>query len=638
MKDCVLKLSFVAVSAKSIAGERMIAVNTFRTWGLLAALLAGSVGASEPEIDAPSGALAGRVVDIDGRPVAGARVWFEGQGRKTLAEARTNDGGRYRLESIPPTFQGDLLIDAGGYGREYRDEVRVFPARQVELRDVVMAPGRDVVGRILDRNGMPKAGLELECSFFTHLAAFSVGRYGPSFKVRTDAEGRFRVRDVPPCQFEATAEAPECELLASEAFIAPGSTPAVLADERLKPDAPVIGTVKDAEGRPLAGIKVETNFVGNHDAVTDAQGRFALRGIPAGLRFRTMVDAPNYTYVNRLTEGGENPVDIVLKPCAYLSGRVVDARTGDPVEFQSLSLCLARLEPGGRIARHGCRSVDSEPFSAGRFRLSCDPAEDHCLTVAAAGYEECELFVDRLTREARGDNLLVKMHRTDDKAGAGQRISGTITDGRKPVAAAWVSLRAPAAERNLGVAAMRRGRTVPIGPPFAPSKCLSAADGKFSLRVHYAGQWFVVVDEPQGRRTIVGPLEIALDESRALDIRAIAGGTVTGRVGNIPDDWQGSVWVVAFERTVHRAEVRVNKDGTFQFENLPPGEYGLKVGHDGYADPEIPRSSDYQELMKLLQTVGREPARPWQQAVVVTVTTGGTTSGIELECPRSEDR
>ena len=51
-----------------------------------------------------------------------------------------------------------------------------------------------------------------------------------------------------------------------------------------------------------------------------------------------------------------------------------------------------------------------------------------------------------------------------------------------------------------------------------------------------------------------------------------------------PAEWAGSLWAVAFNHAGLRTETRLNPDGAFQFRQLPPGEYGLKVGHDAFME------------------------------------------------------
>ena len=55
----------------------------------------------------------------------------------------------------------------------------------------------------------------------------------------------------------------------------------------------------------------------------------------------------------------------------------------------------------------------------------------------------------------------------------------------------------------------------------------------------------------------------------------------------MPPGWEGHVWVVAFSQTAVREEVRIARDGTFTLPPLPPGEYGLKAGHDAFEYPEV---------------------------------------------------
>ena len=97
----------------------------------------------------------------------------------------------------------------------------------------------------------------------------------------------------------------------------------------------------------------------------------------------------------------------------------------------------------------------------------------------------------------------------------------------------------------------------------------------------------------------------------------------------MPADWKGHLWVVAFTKTAIQMETRVTPDGMFSFSLLPPGEYGLKVGYDGYQDSEVPQGS-YTEWAK---DVWEKRSDPWHRAKVVTVETDHEMSGVELELP-----
>jgi hypothetical protein len=89
----------------------------------------------------------------------------------------------------------------------------------------------------------------------------------------------------------------------------------------------------------------------------------------------------------------------------------------------------------------------------------------------------------------------------------------------------------------------------------------------------------------------------------------------------------GQVWIIAFDATILRREALVSADGTFRLEDLPPGRYGLKVGHDAYSDPHVPRSKAGEKF----GPTGWKPAEPWQGAVVVTLEPGETAGGVVVD-------
>ena len=173
-----------------------------------------------------------------------------------------------------------------------------------------------------------------------------------------------------------------------------------------------------------------------------------------------------------------------------------------------------------------------------------------------------------------------------------------------------------------------RGRTV-IGDRFF-IKNTYIRDGKYSLEVPYQNdEWFVVVEEPDGEITQIGPVKIGLDEKKTLDIACPAGGSVSGRIKNVPPGWEDQLWVVAFNKTAIRKDVRVDRDGRFRITQLPPGQFGLKVGHDAYHDSEIYWGMDEKEL----EEAYKRKIDPMKRATVVNIQSGRDIEGVELELP-----
>ena len=116
------------------------------------------------------GTLSGRVMGPDGKPVAGARVWMETLDFKpvitthtSIAEARTDGEGRFRLGPIPPLYRGRdnlLYVEAEGFPGLLvpRSTLTVFPGRDSDLGTLKLERGRVFTGRVVDENGKPRQG------------------------------------------------------------------------------------------------------------------------------------------------------------------------------------------------------------------------------------------------------------------------------------------------------------------------------------------------------------------------------------------------------------------------------------------------------------------------------------------------
>ena len=123
----IMLLKKLTLSAAILCGAILVA------WAATAAMIAGDdedrpagkprpaggAGGSGPCIPdrTPSrsmirerSALHGRVLDPDGKPVAGARVWLNDQiGQQRPVEARTDADGRFRLGPIEPQYRNRFV-------------------------------------------------------------------------------------------------------------------------------------------------------------------------------------------------------------------------------------------------------------------------------------------------------------------------------------------------------------------------------------------------------------------------------------------------------------------------------------------------------------------------------------------------
>ena len=188
---------------------------------------------------------------------------------------------------------------------------------------------------------------------------------------------------------------------------------------------------------------------------------------------------------------------------------------------------------------------------------------------------------------------------------------------------AWIKLR----DMDRVNVAVHRGRTTFRGS-YESAWTPTAADGSFAIEGLKAGSWFLLLEEPGRAPTVVGPIALKLGEhSTKQDIATVPGGSIEGRVENIPPEMAGMTWVIAFDGGATRAEARVEVAGTFRLADLPPGRYGLKAGHDAYEDPHSLSKLKREEMVGHFKL----PAEPWSGAVVVEVKPGEPARGILLD-------
>jgi hypothetical protein len=333
------------------------------------------------------------------------------------------------------------------------------------------------------------------------------------------------------------------------------------------------------------------------------------------------------------SHGPDKDFTVVMKRQAWIDGHALDADTGEPVRLDKVVLCTFERKPNGEIVRAGCKNSNFEQPETGMFRVPYSIAMEYTLTFSAAGYHDAETFTPLVKELQPISGITVQLKR--DKDGAKpevqkQRFVGVVTLDGKSIKSGWVGLWALRRPRDVMNAYMMRGRTSTGDPVFYASAPIR--DGAYSLDAPFQdGGWYVVVDEPGQAITQVGPFRIHANEEKKLDIACTEGGGIRGRVENVPDAWKGQLWVVAFSPTAVRAETRADAEGNFSFKQLPPGKYGLKVGHDAYEDSEVPRDKDWKNIPKDAWT---RIADPWKRATMVTVEAGRESDGVKLKLPQ----
>lgn len=255
----------------------------------------------------------------------------------------------------------------------------------------------------------------------------------------------------------------------------------------------------------------------------------------------------------------------------------------------------------------------------------------------AQGYVEGELFLGKVAERQSVDGLVIKLRREGRGADADHvRLDGKVTRGGDPVRSGRVSAWWQRYDYDRASAPILRGRTV-LAPATEMLHSAVRPDGSYAIDnlkilAGRPGHWFLTFEEPGHAPAVLGPLPLKAGErQRTFDIDAVEGGSLEGRVVDLPESMAGQVWVIAFNETMIRREARVRVNGTFRLDNLPPGRYGLKVGHDAYQDPHIPGLGPAWEHTPAELAELRKKSEPWQGAVEASVRSGETTRDVVVD-------
>lgn len=238
--------------------------------------------------------LRGRIVDANGAGVGDAVVQIDFVASSVLRESRrvvmpvaTDRDGVFTMAEPAPH-----LCELHVVHRDYAlgcfpVDLRSGPVAR-DLGTLTLPRGGEVLGRLVDDagNGIGGATVTLEAERAQPLT--NVGcltRYLPPQP--TDAFGYYRVPHIPPGAWRIRAVASRCTDATTLPFDVVDGRQQEVPDLRLSPGHDLAGTVVDGNRRPIAFADVATHGIGAQATVqrvtrTDAAGRFALVGLPAG--------------------------------------------------------------------------------------------------------------------------------------------------------------------------------------------------------------------------------------------------------------------------------------------------------------------------------------------------------------------
>ncbi|HZW30458.1 MAG TPA: carboxypeptidase-like regulatory domain-containing protein [Isosphaeraceae bacterium] len=328
-----------------------------KTVSLLAAAataLAAAVGAGDPPGGAPAatGAITGRVVDLKGRPIAGAEVWGLAF-RDKVGATRADADGRFRLAPLKEDKAVTVWADAPSLARQRHEGVHVFAGRDHDIGQLVLLPGTRIRGRAVDAQGRPIAGVQIMVKDFRHTLGHTISSNQTEWTLAGDAEGHFTTTPLPVGRVEFVFAAPGKVRPFVMRDAEPGTTEADLGDITLADEVPIRGVVVDQDGQAAPGVEVIADYDYEGAVKTGKDGRFTVHG--AGRDAKQLRLQSNDYFAPKPVDLGPDRTGLKLTVTkAYqIHGTALDAETGKPVPIDTVRLCRVERNPDGSYALVG---------------------------------------------------------------------------------------------------------------------------------------------------------------------------------------------------------------------------------------------------------------------------------------------
>jgi len=481
------------------------------------------------------------------------------------------------------------------------------PAATIEDEPVVATtPGILLAGRILDPAGSPAAACMI--------TALAAGGGKTAVAARSDAAGAFRFR-LAPGGYRVDAHDGVRALERPIEVLVPDGAPVPEVQLRLATGRAVSGVVRDSQGRPLGEALVlldpiprkkdgVPDPIGPRRATTDAAGRYAFAGLRAGVMVQLRAERAGF-FPSEARRGvigvGDPGGDIVLRPCASLSGLVLGpderplpgaivsaAGTGDVVVDAQGSFRLDRLRGGtGRAVEVLGRSADRRHLGRSEVFLAEGEARtDHRLILQRSAMIRGRIL-DPQGRGVAGARV------SAPKGTPPERTAQELLAFRSSMVAApnvRLDLGGDRAMLNTRLleAAMQdqlqlAHRSMVVAQQAQDGPVDTDAEGRFEIVGLWPGRYRLQA-EAEGFLAADPPPQVdfaQLGEEALRDVVLHRGAVVTGVVRGEEGPLKGA-HVFALQGANYRADVTTDDQGAYRVIGLPPGAYEMFSRTENY--------------------------------------------------------
>ncbi len=360
----------------------------------------------------PPTTLTGIVRNEEGDPIPGATVeavpaTIKGQyfGSRKYAHSPTNGAGKFTLTDIPETSVS-LHVTTPGYAKAFKV---VEPGETIEIE---INRGATVRGKAIDIEGKPVANLELTMqNKWDHTPDVRPSPNLWSGRALTADDGAFAFLNVPPGEYTFVVPHMHNQKQSHGIFKTPAEeSVTVTVPESGDPDSinvPIFygysieGTVvEEGTDTPVPNARVWlTNHNYPHPSVlADEKGSFKLDGIFAEHTYSITATADGFTFSPRRdsvswgttqtlqvqvpTTGTVASATLEMFRDKHLTGRVIDSETSSPISGAQVKVVKNHYASHTQVPEKQTTSTDEN----GHFSLVMPREEPHRVRVEAEGY------------------------------------------------------------------------------------------------------------------------------------------------------------------------------------------------------------------------------------------------------------
>lgn len=519
------------------------------------------------------GPVAGRVVDEDGKAIAGARVVAQNASQVITGSNVRQDGvdtdasGRFKMPALAAGTYRFVAI----HGEHAPGTSDLISLDGVTARDdivIELAAGGLLSGRVVDSSGSPVPFAAVRvASKNLGFGGFAPGA-GSSREATSDGDGEFTIAGLQRAELrvvarseQASSEVVDVDLRTSRAHRGLVLT--------LSVGGVIAGVVVDSAGEPVPEAQVTAipDFIqgasvedfalrGTAGETTDGGGRFALRGLPDGTyrvrASRTGVSLSQFFQPGvQATTGTEDLRLVVEDPGAIAGTLAIDDGT-IPVAFT----VTVGFPPGVPVSNR-----------SGAFQVDQLPPGTYDVTLRGVA------FASRTVRD-----VVVEAGKTTDMGAVtavrGRQVNGRVIDrDGGPVAGATVIL----ARQLLGNgASMQTDLSEATTELFGVRRAVSGQDGSYRITGVGKGEVQIIAEHTEKGRSepAVVPggtddmtYELTLQPFGSVAGTVTAGGAPTAATIMASSKSGGSQVLI----------VQAGEDGTFMFERLPEGSHRINA-------------------------------------------------------------